>query len=45
MQDEKRQLKHKMQQTFSSIQDQNTYLWGAVVSKSKYKTKGRSPFA
>ena len=39
MQDEKRQLKHKIQQKFSSVQDQNTYLWGLLFQNRNIKQK------
>ena len=39
MQDEKQQLKHKIQETFSSVQDQNTYLWGLLFQNQNIKQK------
>ena len=39
MQNEKQQLKHKIQQTFFSVQDQNTYLWGLLFQNRNIKQK------
>ena len=39
MQDEKQQLKHKIQETFSPVQDQNTYLWGLLFQNQNIKQK------
>ena len=39
MQDEKQQLKHKIQKTFSSVQDQNTYMWGLLFQNRNIKQK------
>ena len=44
MPDEKQQLKHKIQQTFFFCSGSKMLSVGYVVSKSKYITKGKSPF-
>ena len=45
MQGEKQQFKHRTQQTFFFGSGSKQLSVGAVVSKSKYKTKEKLPFA